>query len=128
MGSLLGLGPERKRCADDRALVRGDSPRTPWRLGTRPRYDGAGRFRKYHHSLFLVRRESPGGGVAQLRLHGRSFQMAVHLHRQPIGSYHPRCPFSPQDRPTPDLILWNPASSTNAPNPCAANWMESPKG
>ena len=67
LGPLLGLGPERKRRPDDRALERAGAPRTLGRPGEGQGTRKPGRRRQYRDHLVLLRRQRAGRRPALLR-------------------------------------------------------------
>ncbi len=67
VGPVLGLGPEGKRCADDRALERTGAACSLGRAGERPRVGESGHRRQYRDDLVLFRRKRARGRAALVR-------------------------------------------------------------
>ena len=78
-GRVLGLGPEGKRCADDRAVGTRDLARPHGWLHPRLRSLHVGDFRGQRRLVLVVAREPPRRRSAQLRVHCRRHRVALHV-------------------------------------------------
>src|SRR5436190_16116925 len=89
VGPFLGLGPERKRRADDCAVECAGATRPLGRPGERPRPGGAGDCRQYRGQLVIFWRQPTRRGPTLVRLYRRRALGLGTLLPEPTGDDRP---------------------------------------
>src|ERR1041384_8190535 len=85
MGTLLGLGPERKWRGFDCSLVRDHASRALGRIHSPERTDDDGNLRKHRHQFLMVWGQHAWRRSAFVRIHAKSFSVVTRFHDQSMG-------------------------------------------